>query len=245
MARENDWNTFENPWKEILERWKIPFPFHATDFFSEHRRDKKLKHITRDLVRTIANHIEAAFSVGLDMQAYKLINQDHRLEEMSGAPISVVSRALRVNVDSWRAAVGDVSPILYYIEKGTYQYGDMTDCWKYLDGLDPPIPVRKEHPAAQAADLYAYSVYQSAPFIVPSWQHKIFADTLRPRKLAHFDARIMESDLRADLARDKAVVNGVKVRIPDRKVTAHLNFEFARNKNKKQAIRRAKTGIDK
>lgn len=247
ISSESKWLAFEKPWKDILQARGIPFPFHATDFFSERACDPKLKHITADLVRTISNHIEAAFSVGLDLEVYKRVNREKRMEEIAGAPIAVISRALRENVDKWKKSIGDTSSTLYFMERGTYQRGDMMDCWRYIDGLDPPTPVPKEHSSAQAADLYAFSVYQSAPFLSPSWQHEMFAQ----KKIQHFDARIMESDLRGYLLKPSTVLvtekypQGVRVSIPDREATQNVNFTFKGNKNKQQNIRRAKIGLER
>ena len=81
VSTESRWIEFERAWREILDYRKIPFPFHATDFFADHKNDPKLEHIVSDLVRTISNYVEAAFSVGLDMEAYKEANRAKRLEE--------------------------------------------------------------------------------------------------------------------------------------------------------------------
>ena len=247
ISTESRWLNFERPWREILASRKLPFPFHATDFFHEHRNDPKLKHIVADLVRTISDHVEAAFSVGLDMEAYRLANQVRKLEEICGAPIAMISRSLRESIDDWRKSVGDSSPLLYFIENGTYQRGDLEQCWRYLDKLNPPIPVSKEHPSAQAADLYAYSVYQSAPFGAVSWQHQMFHDTFVIKGIQHFDHRTMASDLKKFLSKDSTYINelGRKVRIPDREATKNINVTFEGNKNKQQNVRRAKIGLDK
>jgi len=242
ISTESRWIEFERPWKEILSCRKLPFPFHATDFFREHAKDPKLKHIVSDLIRTISNHIEAAFSVGLDMEAYKAANREKRLEEFCGAPIAMVSRSLREQIDHWRTAIRDKSPLLYLIEEGTYQRGDMEECWKYIDQLNPPIPVSKKRPSAQAADLYAYSAYQSAPFDTPSWQHQMFHETFVIKGVHHADSK---TDLETFLSRDSTHIKelGRKVPIPDRELTKDMRVIFERNKNKQQNVRRAKIGI--
>ena len=246
IATNNRWLDFERPWRDVLKARNLPFPFHATDFFYEHKEDRKLKHITADLIRTISNYVEAAFSVGLDMEAYKSANQVKRLEEFSGAPISMLSRSLRKSVDEWRKSIFDTSPLLYFIEDGTYQRGDMEQCWKYLDKLNPPTRVSKEHSPAQAADLYAYSVYQSAPFNSPSWQHGMFHETFVIKGVAHFDSRTMDSDLKAFLATNSTYINelGRKVPIPDRELTEGMDVRFEGNNNKQQNIRKAKIGLN-
>jgi hypothetical protein len=245
ISTESRWIEFERPWKEMLDRRKLPFPFHATDFFTKHSRDPKLKHIVSDLIRTISDHVEAGFSVGLDVEAYKAANRTKRLEEFCGSPISMVSRSLRERIDKWRDSISDNSRLLYFIEEGIYQRGDLGECWRYLDRTNPPIPVSKKHPSAQAADLYAYSAYRSAPFDSPSWMHEMFHETFVIKGLHHENARTMESDLKYFLSKDSAHIKelGRKVPIPDRATTKHLDVKFEGNRNKKQSIRRAKIGI--
>lgn len=243
ISTERRWADFEGAWEAVLKRLKLSVPFHATDFFGEHKKNPKLKYMTADLVRTIGNHVEGAYSVGLDVDAYKKINQEKRLEECAGAPIAMISRVLRGNVDFRRRLTGDESPLRYFIERGTFQRGDMDDCWKYLDGLTPPITVSKAHPSAQAADLYAYSVYKSAPFNKLSWQHQMFFNTFQYKDVYLFDGRVMESDMRESLARKTSVVDGQRTSIPNRKATEGLDFSFKNNPNKKQNIRKAKIGM--
>lgn len=245
ISTETRWIAFERSWKQVLVNRKIPFPFHATDFFRERAKDPKLKHIVSDLICTISNHVEAGFSVGLDVEAYKVVNREKRLEEFCGAPIAMISRSLRQQIDQWRAKICDNSPLDYFIENGSYQRGDMEDCWKYLDKLRPPIPVAKEHPAAQAADLYAHSVYQSAPFDTPSWQHQMFHEIFVIKGVHHADSRTMASDLRLFLSKNSTDIMelGGKVPIPDRDLTKNIPVSFEGNKNKQQNIRRPKIGI--
>lgn len=245
VSTEARWIEFERPWREVLKERKISFPFHATDFFSDRAKDPKLKHIVSDLVRVISNHVEAAFSVGLEMAAYKAANRVRRLEEFSGAPIAMISRSLREEINKWRNAIRDKSPLLYFIEEGTYQRGDIEQCWRLLDKQNPPVPVSKKHPSAQAADLYAFSVYQSAPFEVPSWQHQMFHEIFEIKGLYHADSRTMASDLRQYLMKDSTQIKqlGRKVPIPGRERTKDMNVIFEGNKNKQQPFRKAKIGL--
>jgi hypothetical protein len=257
LSTETRWIEFEKPWRKVLADRKVPFPFHATDFFRERRNDPKLKHIFQDLIRVISDHVEAGFSVGLDVDAYKEINRIKRLEEIAGSPLAMISRSLRESIDDLRSKVFDRAPLLYFIEKGTYQTGDMNECWSCLDEVQPPIPVGKEHPSAQAADLYAYSAYQSAPFSrdFVSWQHEMLHETFAIKGIHHEDHSITRSNLE-ETASKKCVRLGTvkidgqapfypaeKVPIPDRAATANINIQFERNKNKQQANRKAKIGI--
>jgi hypothetical protein len=236
IAREDRWLDFEIGWKQALRTRKIAFPFHSTDFFSAHKNDPKLKHIVTDLVVAITNHVEAAFSVVIDIGAYNEFNESCRLDEFAGTPFAIVTRCLYENVEEWQKIVGARAPLLFFVESGTLHRGDMMDCLKDRDGITPPIPVPKDHVACQAADLYAYSVYQTAlhsgkPFLsLGCFQEKLSF----PRERR--DTRISRSDLEAYLSRPTSVVPEVagnsKVRIPPRSGTEDMSFKFKGNQKK-------------
>jgi Protein of unknown function (DUF3800) len=247
IAREDRWIDFEKPWRDCLRTRGIDFPFHATDFFAKHKGDPKLKHILADLVIVITNYVEAAFSVAVDVNAYKEFNRERRLEEFAGTPYALLTRALYKNVDDWQMRVGGRSPISYFVEDGTLHKGDMMDCLRDRDGINPPASVRKDNVACQAADLYAYSVYQSALLGKASESFGHFMEKL-PFTNERVDTRTFRAELEAYLASNTSVVHtekhpeGIKMPIPKRALTPNLQFNFSRNKKK---IRRATVGIPK
>jgi Protein of unknown function (DUF3800) len=244
IASEERWVDFEEPWRDILRVRKIDFPFHATDFFSSRRKDPKLRHIVNDLVRVITNHVEAAFSVVIDINAYREFNQTRRLEEFAGTPHAIITKNLHENVETWQKVVGPRSPLLYFVEAGTLHRGDMMDCLRDRDGINPPIPVPKAHIACQAADLYAYSIFQTVmqggkPFI----SIECFMEKLRfPEE--RMDARIFRSDLETYLSQPTTVLQGSteKIRIPPRAQTGEAKINFKGNTKK---FRRATVGLPK
>ena len=244
IAREDQWIAFEEPWKKIVRERQIDFPFHSTDFFSKRKNDPKLEHIVADLVRTITNHVEAAFSVVIDVNAYKDFNRKLRFEEIVGTPYAILARVLHQNVGEWQKIVGPRSPLLYFVEAGTFHMGDMIDCLQDRDGVNPPIPIAKDHVACQAADLYAYSMYQTAmrggePFL----SFKYFMQKLSfPRERR--DGIIFRPELEAYLSHPNTEVEGIsgKLLIPPRIATEGLRFNFKGNKKK---FRRATVGIPK
>jgi hypothetical protein len=235
IASEEQWIAFEEPWKQIMRLRKLKFPFHATDFFHEHRKDNKLKHIVSDLVRVITNHIEAAFSVTVDMTAYKDLNRVRRVEEFLGTPYALVTRALHDNVDKWQKLVGPRSPLLYFVESGTLHRGDMEEIFRDRDGIAPPVPVDKDHVCCQAADLYAHAIYQTAcAGGLPSLAFSAFMEKL-PYINRRMDARIFREELESDMQKKMVVVTtpnhpeGVRVAIPPRELTKHIDFNFKGN----------------
>jgi hypothetical protein len=247
IASEDRWIAFERAWKEILRVRKINFPFHATDFFFERKDDPKLKHILADLVRTITNHIEAAFSSSIDIEAYKELNREYRLEEFAGTPYAITTRLIYKTVDDWQKTAGSRYPILYFVEDGTLHKGDMMDCLRDRDGLAPPIPVKKDNSAAQAADLYAYAVYQSCLLNDPADCFRLFMEKL-PSPRERVDTRTFREELNEYISRKCTVVNtekypeGIRTRIPTRKESESFDLNFKGNKNK---LRRATVGIPK
>lgn len=244
IAREDRWEDFEEPWKDILRKRRIDFPFHATDFFFEHRKDPKLKHVVTDLVRVITNHVEASFSITIEMEAYKEFNQKFRLEEMCGTPYAIITKSLHENVELWQKVVGPRSPLLYFVEDGTLHRGDMMDCLRDRDGINPPIPVPKAHIACQAADFYAYSVFQSAiQGGKPSLSYRCFQEKLQfPRE--RLDARIFRDNLEKYLSEPHTKLLGVeeKILIPSRAATEGMQFNFDGNPKK---FRKARVGFPK
>jgi hypothetical protein len=244
IAREDRWIAFESAWKEILRIRQIDFPFHATDFFSKYKNDPKLAYIVADLVRVITNHVEASFSVALDIDCYKEFNRELRLEEVVGAPYALAMRGLRESVEEWQKIVGPRSPLLYFVESGTLHRGDMMDCLQDRDGVNPPIPVPKSHVACQAADLYAYSMFQTAiQGGVPVLSFKYFMEKLSFPKERR-DAKIFRAELEAFLSGPNTKFLGIpdKVPIPHRSSTEGLKFTFEGNRKK---VRRGTVGLPK
>jgi hypothetical protein len=110
------------------------------------------------------------------------------------------------------------------------------DCLKDRDGICPPIPVPKNHVACQAADLYAYSIYQTAmqggkPFLA----YQYFMEKLRfPRERR--DGRIFREELEEYLRRPAMIMDGMhaKIPIPTRAETEGYDFTFKGNTKKKR-----------
>jgi hypothetical protein len=196
----------------------------------------------------ITNHIEAAFSVTVDMNAYKELNRVRRVEEFLGAPYALVTRALHDNVETWQKNVGPKKPLLYFVEDGTLHRGDMQEVFRDRDGITAPIPVKKDHVCCQAADFYAHAVYQTACAKgVPSLAFSAFMDKL-PYLDSRMDTRIFREELEADMQKKMAVVitpshpEGVRVAIPLREVTKHVAFNF---KGSPKKHRKGTVGIPK
>jgi hypothetical protein len=246
IAREDRWVDFEQPRNDVLRERKIDFPFHATDFFKERRNDPKLKHIVADLVRVITNHIEAAFSVTIDVNVYDELNRERRLEEFSGTPYALITRAIHHTIDDWQKVVGPRRPLLHFVEDGTLHKGDMMDCLRDRDGINPPIPVKKDNVACQVADLYAYSVYQTAiKGGEPSLGFRYFMDKL-PHTNERVDTKIFRPELESYVAKATAVLvsdkypKGVRVKIPSREESDGWKFNFRGNLKK---IRKPKLAV--
>ena len=176
------------------------------------------------------------------MNAYKSFNRELRLEEMCGTPYAIITKAIYENVELWQKVVGRRSPLLYFVEDGTLHRGDMMDCLLDRDRVKPPASVSKAHTACQAADLYAYSVFQTAmQHGKPSLGFQYFMEKLQfPRE--RLDARIFRSDLENYLSKPNTKLVGIdeKILIPSRAATEGMKFNFEGNSKK---FRRATVGF--
>ncbi len=206
-------------------------------FFKERRNDPKLRHIGADLVRVITNHIEAAFSVTIDVNVYHELNRGRRWEEFSGTPYALITRAIHQTIDDWQRVVGLRRPLVYFVEDGTLHRGDMMDCLRSLWNKSADT-CEKDHVACQAADLYAYSVYQTAikggePFL----GFRYFMEKL-PYTNERIDTKIFRPELESYVTKATAVLvtekypHGVRVNIPSRDESDGWKFNFNGNPKK-------------
>lgn len=155
LASESSWLAFEGSWKDALKKNGLPEVFHMTDFESRFKDHREHWNILRNLIDVISDHALASFSNTVSMEGYRRINRKFPLEEMYGKPYGVAASSVARLAHHWGNRYLPLGEFLVFVEQGTHHHGDMVECFR-RDGLDDPIPVRKEHPAAQAADLYAW-----------------------------------------------------------------------------------------
>jgi hypothetical protein len=162
-ATEEQWLGFEEAWRAALKRNVLGSVFHMVEFESGPKTKAKGK-ILEDLTATINSHVQGAFSVFVDMQAYRKVNQTIPLEECLGKPYALAARGVARGINSWKQLFfkrGD--HLLVFVEEGTKHKGDMEEVFR-RDAIPIPQTVPKKHPAAQAADMLAWEVFHFARY---------------------------------------------------------------------------------
>jgi hypothetical protein len=244
LASESQWISFGNAWADCLDRHKVEPPFHANKFFFDRRNDANFSDILRDLVETISNHVRTAFSATIDLIPYRKANERYRFEEIVGTPYAMMTRTLIFNFEQWRKIVHCGDRTVFFVEDGTLHQGDMQECLRDRDRLPIPQPVPKSLPACQAADLYAYVIFQYAKTGVISDALQMIHKRL-PHPQRRYDGHTGKKEIKLYLNEPRAIVHndqypeGVKVRIPLREGTKGLDFNFKGRPNQKR-IRRMK-----
>jgi hypothetical protein len=169
MATRTAWVKFGHEWKKALLRNGLNPVFHMTDFEKKYKDSNRHDEILKDLIVVISNHTSAAIACSVSMDGYRNVNSHYILEEAIGKPYAIAARGAYRNAAAWQKAYGRPGKIITFVESGTLHEGDMRQCF-VRDDLDEPVPVKKEHPSAQAADLLAWEVatHQKTAFIRPT-----------------------------------------------------------------------------
>jgi hypothetical protein len=229
LADEESWLKFEPAWSAALDRNGLPPVFHMTDFESKYKNQNNHWDILRDLISVISDHVLASFSNTVHMEDYRAINNKYPLEEMMGRPYGISARSAARLAMHWQNGTNHKGPMLVFVEKGTLHEGDMVECFR-RDGLEDPIPIPKEHPAAQAADLFAWerAYYNRTSIRRPSLE---FLKKRMPDGLRGFDGKWEKRALR------RALDN---IHVPTRKdmsPEATVAFHNTPKKHRKRTIR--------
>lgn len=187
LAEEKSWLAFDADWKDALKRNGLPDVFHMTDFELRFRNDLSHWDILRSLIDVISKHAAASFSNTLDMVAYRKINAKYPLEELFGKPYGISASAAARLAYHWRKSMHHKAPLRVFVERGTLHEGDMIECF-LRDGLAAPIPVPKELPAVQAADLFSWerAYYNRTSVRRPSME---YLKQKMPDRLRGFDGK--------------------------------------------------------
>jgi len=155
LSTESSWLAFEPAWKDVLKRNDLPEVFHMTDFEYRFKNHPRHWDILRELIDVISRYALASFSNTVNMEAYRKINDRYPLEEMFGKPYGISASAAARLARHWQGVTNHNGELLVLVEQGTMHEGDMIECF-LRDGLNAPIPVPKDLPAAQAADLFSW-----------------------------------------------------------------------------------------
>jgi len=162
LASEYQWLAFEPEWKDALRRHNLRDPFHMTDFESAKRTRHQIKEkgkILGALIEVINARTEANFSVVVDMNDYRKVNNLYALEESIGTPYSIAARSIAMFLNRWkRKHFKHDDHLQIFVEDGTKHKGDMEEAFR-RDALPLPRYVPKAMAAVQPADLLAWEAF--------------------------------------------------------------------------------------
>jgi hypothetical protein len=199
VASEEQWREFESKWRNALKRFGLSEPFHMTDFMSGTR----LSPLRRDqILSALANIVKSStarpFAAGMDMKAYKKVNEEFALEECHGAPYALTARNVARSFQKWRVEnLSSGDHLSVFVEQGTKHFGDLIQVFK-RDGLPIPVAVSKSVSRVQAADILAWEQFkylkEQGLGARPGKNLRRLVDPMRKRE--QFGGIFLETDLR-------------------------------------------------
>jgi hypothetical protein len=98
LSTKDGWTALESEWKAAVERHKLGCVFHMTDFHGKRPRREEGK-VLEDLTGITVRHAQGAFSVIVEMNAYKKLNELYALEECLGTPYAVAARTVAKGIN--------------------------------------------------------------------------------------------------------------------------------------------------
>jgi len=219
LSTEAGWLAFEPEWKSALHKHGIGSVFHMADFHG--KRDRKTEgRILEDLTGIIAKNTQAVFSVVVEMQSYKKVNDLYPLEESIGTPYAIAARAVGKGINQWKDEFyRPKDHLLMFVEEGTKHMGDMLEAFR-RDHLPIPQTVPKAHLAVQAGDLMAWEAFHHAKYHEPRRSlinlvkgKFVFEGIFREKNLMHAIKKL-EIPLRTSLPPNVKFVYGTSPKRP-------------------------------
>jgi hypothetical protein len=157
LSTTEEWLAFESEWKTALVKHQMGDVFHMTDFHGKHDKPKE-GIVLEDLTTITRKHTRATFSVVVEMEAYKKLNELYPLEECIGTPFAIAARTVGKGINNWKAKFFKSEDVLQvFLEAGTKHMGDMEEAFR-RDHLPVPQKVTKAHTPTQPCDLLAWEV---------------------------------------------------------------------------------------
>lgn len=159
LSTKEGWLAFESEWKAALRKHAVGDVFHMTDFHGKRTKREEGK-VLEDLTGITVRHAQAAFSVIVEMKAYRKVNELYPLEECIGTPYAIAARTVAKGINVWKSKFYRPEDTLQvFVESGTKHTGDMEEAFR-RDHLPVPQKIPKAHTAAQPCDLLAWEVLQ-------------------------------------------------------------------------------------
>lgn len=163
LSTEEGWLAFGPEWKAALKEHEVGDVFHMVDFHGKRKKQEEGR-VLQHLTEIILTHVHSAFSVIVDMAAYKKVNNLYPLEEDIGTPYAIAARGVAKGINKWKAKFCQPEDHLQvFVEEGTRHKGDMEEAFR-RDHLPVLQTVPKADPSAQPADLLAWEVFHYSKY---------------------------------------------------------------------------------
>jgi hypothetical protein len=208
VAKESQWQAFESEWRKTLSKFGLSDPFHMTDFMGQRRQYSELKRdqILLTLAKVTNHHTIRPFVSAVDMNAWKLVNEEFALEECHGAPYAITARSLATELRNWTASnLQSEDKLLTFVEQGTLHFGDLEQVF-IRDSIPVPTRVEKSLSAVQPCDILAWEGFNYLRSGSPIRPGKNLKRLLRAMwNVQDFGGIFYESDLRQLCAKTKVI----------------------------------------
>jgi hypothetical protein len=160
VAMDSQWENFEPAWKRALAQFNLGDAFHMTEFMGRRYSSLRRDQILSALRRIISSHTLCLFAGGVDIAAYRRVNDEFTLEESHGAPYALVTRGIAKAFREWESeTLGPEDRLRVFVEQGTKHYGDLEQVFK-RDRIQLPTRVPKATAQVQPADMLAWETFK-------------------------------------------------------------------------------------
>jgi hypothetical protein len=161
VATEEQWLLFEKEWKAAIAEPPYNLSiFHMTDFETDRSLSREEKdRLLNKLVGIIYTRARFHFSHSVQMEEYRVVNEQYAFEESVGTPYALAGRTIAKSLNTWKAKYGgNDCKLLIAFEDGTKHKGDLMARME-ADKLPRPMFLKKTQATPlEAADLAGWEV---------------------------------------------------------------------------------------
>lgn len=175
IASEASWRRFERAWREMLERFCIPY-IHMSELapgnspflhIEENPEDKK--RLIRCMVRIVSKHTFPVFA-SLDVGAFNSLDEEYGMTEYFGGPFSSCAAVAVKAGDRWLSETHSGYKVMHYHERGEKGSDGVGKLMRLLEAEDIELqPLRKKAKSTgewlipfQACDFIAWEIRRAA-----------------------------------------------------------------------------------
>jgi len=173
ISSVGDWLDFENEWKEVLDRWKVPY-FHMKQFTAcrnpfdnkKWEREEYRKVFLNDLIGVIARNVDYGPLNILSIADWETVNKEYCMQEERMTPFAVAGCMAITGAYEWcKTHAVPSNQVKFVFEDGDDDKGDLMHwckrCWKFTPSFGPKYsdnPTDYPLTPLQACDFIAWEV---------------------------------------------------------------------------------------